>query len=162
MRPRRWLAAAFCLAGVAFAGASAAAKPRDGHVYDRCFAAVGRYYHINPLLLRAIAKQESNFDPRAVNDSNTNGSTDYGLMQINSMWLPILATIGIDAQRLLNEPCVNIAVGGLILHGNIKRYGMSWEAVGAYNAASPDKRKRYAARVAQHLKVELAQAGFDR
>lgn len=161
MSPRRWVAVALCLLGVAFASTVAAAQPSDGHVYDRCFAAVGRYYHINPLLLRAIAKQESNFDPHAVNDGNADGSADYGLMQINSMWLPILAAVGIDAQRLLNEPCVNIAVGGLILHDNIKRYGMSWEAVGAYNASSPEKRKRYAAHVAQHLKIELARAGLD-
>lgn len=149
------------LAGIALAllamasAASAAGRTNPhGHQYDRCFAIVGHYYHINPLLLRAIAKKESHFDPHATN-RNRNGSWDIGLMQINSGWLPVLARAGIDARRLIQDPCVNIAVGGLILHQNIQQYGMSWKAVGAYNAVTPSKRKRYAAGVAQNLLAEL-------
>jgi hypothetical protein len=33
-----------------------------------------------------IAKHESAFDPKAINTSNSNGTTDYGLYQINSIW----------------------------------------------------------------------------
>jgi hypothetical protein len=40
----------------------------------------------------AIARAESQWNPDAVNDQNTNGSTDYGLMQINSVHQSLLAT----------------------------------------------------------------------
>ncbi len=149
-----WLAA---VALVCALPATAATAGKDGHQFDRCFAAAGRYYHINPLLLRAIARTESSFDPHAIN-RNTDGSMDLGLMQINSTWLPTLARAGIDAKRLLTDPCLNVAVGALILRDDIKRYGISWTAVGAYNAASPNKRVRYAAKVVRNLRTELALA----
>lgn len=157
MRAGRAILAAIAIVALACATEATAA---DGHQYDRCFATVGHYYHINPLLLRAIARQESHFNPRATN-SNGNGSTDVGLMQINSMWFPMLRRAGINPERLVTDPCLNIAVGGLILSNNIKHYGMSWTAVGAYNAATPWKRDRYAAQVAHKLLHELRAVNAD-
>lgn len=40
----------------------------------------------------AIAKAESQWNPLAINDQNSNGSTDFGLMQINSVHASLLAT----------------------------------------------------------------------
>lgn len=155
MRTAAVLLAALCL--TCALPASAAKSGSDGRQFDRCFSTVGSYYHINPLLLRAIARTESHFNPAAIN-RNGDGSVDLGLMQINSQWLPTLAQAGIDAHRLLSDPCLNVAVGALILRDDIKRYGVSWKAVGAYNAASPEKRVRYAAKVVRSLRTELAQA----
>lgn len=155
MRVAAVLLAALCLTGSL--PATAAKRGSDGRRFDRCFATVGSYYHINPLLLRAIARTESRFNPAAIN-RNGDGSVDLGLMQINSQWLPTLAQAGIDAHRLLSDPCLNVAVGALILRDDIKRYGVSWKAVGAYNAASPEKRVRYAAKVVRNLRTELALA----
>jgi len=50
-----------------------------------CFEEAGSQYGISPQLLWSIAKTESNFNPRAIN-RNSNGTYDYGLMQINSSW----------------------------------------------------------------------------
>lgn len=144
---RRLLLALVMLAGLGAASAATAASPQP---YLACFTYVGHYYHINPQLLLAIAEQESNFNPRAVN-RNTNGSMDLGLMQINSSWLPSLARLHVSAVELLTKPCLNIAVGAAILHDNVSRMGMTWGAVGAYNAASPSKRARYARQIARRL-----------
>lgn len=115
------------------------------HPLTECMESAGARYRINPVLLWSIAKVESGFSPIAEN-SNANGSTDIGVMQINSAWLPSLTRYGIDRQKLKN-PCVNIHVGAWILARNIRRYGYNWEAVGAYNAVTAAKRVNYARRV---------------
>ncbi|WP_063657518.1 lytic transglycosylase domain-containing protein [Candidatus Arsenophonus triatominarum] len=48
-----------------------------------CFDKAGSYYQIAPDYLRAIAWQESNFNPHAKN-KNKDGSLDLGVMQINT------------------------------------------------------------------------------
>lgn len=58
-----------------------------------CWAEIGQRYNINPYLLGAIAKTESNFKANAVRQ-NKNGTRDIGVMQINSLWLPELAKYG--------------------------------------------------------------------
>lgn len=113
-----------------------------------CFDDAARRYYVNPDLLRAIARVESNMNPRAINHSNENGSYDIGLMQINSSWLPVLARYGIKEEDLF-DPCVNVHVGAWILAQNFRDLGFNWQAIGAYNARSPEKRLRYALKVYQ-------------
>ncbi|RMD70265.1 MAG: lytic transglycosylase, partial [Gammaproteobacteria bacterium] len=69
-------------------------------------------------------------------------SQDIGIMQINTRWLPVLKAHGIGREDLF-DACLNIFVGAWVLAGNIERFGPTWEAVGAYNAASRNKRRRY-------------------
>lgn len=107
-------------------------------------------------LLYAIARTESGLNPQAIG-CNTNGSRDIGLMQINSAWLPTLASHGIG-ERDLFEPCTNIHVGAWILAGNVARLGYTWEAVGAYNAATPALRRAYVEKVRRHLPAPNAAA----
>jgi len=97
--------------------------------------------------LRAIAKVESSFRPRIVNRSNKDGSEDVGLMMINSSHFGRLAKRGITRNRLLDDPCTNVKVGAEILAGNIRRYGLTWRAVGAYNAKTEWKREVYVHKV---------------
>ncbi|HEU0197436.1 MAG TPA: lytic transglycosylase domain-containing protein [Nevskiaceae bacterium] len=150
MHRRSELRAATLVALVALAlPVAAVAKP-----YAACFATVGNYYHINPLLLEAIAHHESDFNPIALHH-NPNGSWDIGVMQINSSWIPTLRRAGVDPNRLVQDPCLNIAVGGAILALNIHHYGLSWRAVGAYNAVTPWKQDRYAAAIERRLLIEL-------
>lgn len=110
-----------------------------------CVAEAAQYQGIDPVLLLAIAQHESGLRPQAVNQ-NGNGTRDIGLMQINSTWLPTLAKYGIEQQTLM-DPCVNAYIGAWILKQAIVRYGSTWLAVGAYNAASRDKQIRYISRI---------------
>lgn len=115
-----------------------------------CWEEAGRKYGVNPYLLYAIAKTESGLNPRAINRDNKNGSYDVGLMQINSFWFPTLRKYGISEEQLY-QPCVSIEVGAWILAQNIRRLGNSWNAVGAYNAANPALREKYALKVYRNV-----------
>ncbi|OHX10812.1 invasion protein IagB [Chromobacterium sphagni] len=117
-----------------------------------CWEQAGRMFNIEPDLLYAIAQQESGLRPEATG-RNRDGSLDLGLMQINSLHLPRLRRLGIDEKQLLGNACLSVIVGASILSDMMKRYGYSWEAVGAYNAGvSPERRMlrmRYARQVWQ-------------
>lgn len=112
-----------------------------------CFEEAGIQYGINPQILRAIAKVESNFNPTAVN-YNTNGSYDFGLMQINSIWAP---TIGKERWNSLGDPCASVKTGAWILSMCMEKYGYTWKAIGCYNSQTPDKRDRYSMKVFAQL-----------
>jgi len=114
-----------------------------------CWDDAAQRYQVSSALLYAIARTESGLNPQAIG-RNRNGSRDIGLMQINSTWLPKLATHGIH-ERDLFEPCTNIHVGAWILADNVSRLGYTWEAVGAYNATNPALRHAYIEKVRRHL-----------
>lgn len=107
-----------------------------------CFAAAAAYQHVSPLVLRAIAWQESHGNADTIH-RNANGSVDYGMMQINSIHLPVLARYGVTATDLMN-PCASIFVAAWYLHRKVVKYGYTWSAVGAYHSESPVERDRYA------------------
>ncbi|HEY6008232.1 MAG TPA: lytic transglycosylase domain-containing protein [Geobacteraceae bacterium] len=126
------------------------------NAYPFCFDEAGAEYGINPLILRAIAKVESNFDPRALNQ-NKNGSYDFGLMQINSSWAPVL---GLERWNTLGDACYSVKTGAWILANCMSKYGYSWEAIGCYNSQTPGKRDKYARAVFRQLKlIERQEAG---
>ena len=117
-----------------------------------CYEEAGNRYGISPNLLYAISKGESSFNPIAIN-YNSNGSYDYGLMQINSSWEPTLRKLNIPWDTLA-DPCTNVMVGAWVLSQCIRDYGYTWPAVGCYNSRTPSKRDRYAARIARIIRQE--------
>jgi soluble lytic murein transglycosylase-like protein len=130
-----------------------------------CWEDAALRYGVDARLLVAIAQQESSLKPEAINRSHAErtGSIDIGLMQINSRWLTILDLYGIRASDLL-DPCTNLQVGAWILAQAFRRYGVTWEAVGAYHAGCTElrppecaaMRTRYATAVYQRLQHNVA------
>ena len=118
-------------------------------VQAACFDQAAKRYNVPVTLLKAISTVESGGRVTA-RHTNKNGSFDIGHMQINSSWLPTLAKYNINEDRLW-DPCINTNIGAWVLSHNIARYGLTGEAVGAYNAASKDKRLVYARKVAAVL-----------
>ena len=98
-----------------------------------CFDMAGRDYRIDPDLLRAISWQESHFIIGAI---GRNPVTGYGsgLMQIDSQHFDELSRYGIKSDHLLTDACLNIYTGAYYLAKAFRKWGVSWDAVGAYNA----------------------------
>ncbi|GHK90144.1 hypothetical protein ECZC01_49720 [Escherichia coli] len=107
---------------------------------DFCFIQAGKRYLIAPELLKTIAQQESGLVATAINhNKNKSGkiiSTDYGIMQINSVHIPELKKLGVikNKDELLKKPCLNIHTGAWILARHFQRCGVNWECLGSYNA----------------------------
>lgn len=112
-----------------------------------CFDDAGKAFGISPALLEAIARTESNMNPKALN-RNTNGTIDMGLMQINSSWVKPLA---LKPSEIMSDPCYNTFIGARILRQCIDRHGNSWEAVGCYNATKKQKRVDYSWKVYKRI-----------
>src|ERR1700761_501204 len=121
-----------------------------GQAHADCFDEAARYQKVNPLILRAIAWQESHNRPDALH-KNANGSTDYGLMQINSVHLPTLALYGISSNTLM-EPCKNVYIAAWHLRQQMNKYGNTWQAVGAYHSETPSLRDQYAQQIVDILR----------
>lgn len=150
------LLALTCAMGVAAPVSASGSMPM---AWEQCFIAAGTRYGVNPLLLRAIARQESSFRHDAIG-KNTNGTRDLGVMQINTWWLGTLRQAGID-ETMLMDPCLNIHVGAWILANEIARHGLTWTAVGAYHSPTDWRRADYAVKVNRHLMRELRALGIN-
>lgn len=107
----------------------------------QCVVKAAERHSVNPWVLKAILKVESNFKPGAVT-RNTNGTVDLGMAQINSIHLKELSKYGIAEGDLLN-PCVSIYVAAWHLAKQHRRHGNTWFAVGAYHSATPCFNARY-------------------
>lgn len=130
------------------------AAPVWGVSLDACFDDAGLHYGVSPLLLKAIAYQESSLRPEAFNQNrDKTGSVDVGLMQINSVHHKKLEDDFSLSLDQINQPCQNIILGAWVLAHCIHVFGNNWEAVGCYNAGTArteiqrTRRARYASKI---------------
>jgi soluble lytic murein transglycosylase-like protein len=84
---------------------------------------------------------------------NTDGSADLGVMQINTRWIgPLARHTGLPEnvvrQRLIHEPCFNIATAGAIMSIYLHdESGNLLCAVGDYHSHTPTLNQSYQAKV---------------
>jgi len=129
------------------------------HPFENVFFKIGEQFRIDPYLLMAISlKENPQANPKAIN-YNKNGTKDYGLMQINSIWLPELKEkFGIEKWMLFN-PEINIFAGAYILSKCILEFGSTWEAVARYHTYKKERGRRYMISV---LRIYLKLKGKSR
>lgn len=118
-----------------------------------CVEPAARYHKVNPLILDAILAVESGHNPGAIG-KNANGTTDWGIGQINTIHLEELRRHGIGADQLL-DGCKGTYVAAWLLARQMRRYGNTWFAVGAYHSVTPSHNQRYQTLV----QTQLARAG---
>lgn len=95
--------------------------------YDTCFRKTAQEYGLPVPLLFAVARGESDFNPKAKSSANA-----IGLMQI--LWPGTANHLGIYNKSDLYDPCINIAAGGRYLKQLLTRYkGNLHLTLAAYN-----------------------------
>ncbi|MBN3264693.1 lytic transglycosylase domain-containing protein [Pectobacterium brasiliense] len=109
--------------------------------YD-CITEAAMCFQINPLLIKAIIFQESGNRQHAIT-KNKNNTIDIGLMQINSIHLKELSSIGISEKKLRENSCVNVFSGSWILYKTIQKHGYSWDGIGKYHSSTPHHHDKY-------------------
>lgn len=121
--------------------------------YMDCFRAAAQEYDLPLVLLLAVARGESNFDPHAKSDRNC-----LGIMQIK--WPETAKEVGVTRKEDLFEPCVNIHAGARYLSWLLDRFeGDVHLAVAAYNYGPnavcfshiPEGAEAYAEYIQRHL-----------
>lgn len=76
---------------------------------------------------------------------NTNGTVDYGPMQINTVWAKKLEKdFGVTPEMLTDDFCMSIRAGAYILRYEINLAGGDfWDGVGHYHSRTPHHKRRY-------------------
>jgi soluble lytic murein transglycosylase-like protein len=116
-----------------------------------CMALVAATYQLPPRVLPAIQAVEGGRVGTV--RSNTNGSQDLGVMQVNTLWLATLARrSGLPEaevrDRLVHDACFNIAAAGLIFRIYLNEaQGDLMRAVGYYHSHTPERSLRYQSKV---------------
>lgn len=106
-------------------------------------------YHVPAMLIISVLLTEQGRKGSAT--ANTNGTFDYGPMQINTIWLNKLRPYGYTKEDIQYNPCANVWVGTWILSqriadADITGYGIGY-GVGSYNSYTPNKNYRYKSKV---------------
>ena len=92
--------------------------------------AAAQQFGVPPNIALGVASHESGFNPNAVNH-NTNGTTDYGVMQLNTL---TVQTMGVSDPM---DPQQNINAGVQLLSNLLNQYGgNTYNALWAYASGS--------------------------
>jgi len=115
--------------------------------YDTYFQAASKQFNIPFLLLKSIALTENYKFKSNIKKKNKNKTYDYGIMQINSIWLKKLQ---LKEKHILN-PRINIFVAAYILRQIINKYGYSWESIGLYHSSTEKYKNKWLKRLKSNL-----------
>lgn len=115
-----------------------------------CFEFAAQRYQVNETILKAIAVHESRLIP-GMQNRNSNGTEDLGLMGINTVHLLELSKFGVDRERLM-DACSNVQAGAWLLQKKIRKWGNTWKAIGAYHSENGSYSELYQERIMSELK----------
>lgn len=120
-----------------------------------CMLMASHYYSVPLPILQAVHAVEGGKVGQQVGPNN-NGTYDLGPMQINTLWLPMLAehwgTSRQQAKRWVrDDACTNTHVAAWILKKNHLDSGNWYQAIKRYHSATPGIGDRYARKVIRIL-----------
>ena len=142
------LAAAVAIGGSLILATSSPAANGD---VVRCLQAAAEAHHL-PLAVDLILLRVEGGSVGAVT-RNTNDTVDIGPMQVNTIWVPMVArhwqASHADTYAALRDNfCANVEAGSWILRQAIdEAHGDLWEGVGLYHSHDPSFKADYLRRV---------------
>lgn len=92
-------------------------------------------YHVPATVILSVIKKENGRNGDA--NKNTNNTVDYGVMQINSIWLPKISAYGYTKEDIQYDACKNVLVGTWILSQSIAGCSNMWSGIGNYHSRTP-------------------------
>lgn len=107
----------------------------------QCINTAAIYFHVPATLILSVIKKENGRNGQAV--KNKNNSYDYGVMQINSIWLPKISGYGYTKEDIQFNACKNVFVGTWILAQSIAEGKDVWQGVGNYHSHTWEHNNAY-------------------
>ena len=124
-------------------------------VLAACLMMASQTYSVPPAVMVGIMQVEGGRVGQQV--LNTNGSYDLGPMQINTIWVPRLASYwNVDentAKRWIrDDPCTNLGVAAWILRRHMNETGSLPRAIAYYHSRTPSLGYSYKNRVVSAMR----------
>jgi soluble lytic murein transglycosylase-like protein len=126
------------------------------HVFATCLMVAASSYQVPPAVLFGIYDVEGGKVGQAVGP-NKNGTYDLGPMQINTLWVPVLAKhwdiTEPQAKHLLkNDACTNANVAAWILRNHLDETKSLPRAIAHYHSRTPHIGYRYKKKVIEAMR----------
>lgn len=122
---------ALCLAlSIVPSVASAAAAS-----YQHCIDKASRDFSVPSVVIESIIEVEGG--KVGTKSKNSDGSYDYGIMQINTWWFrhgPLRKQYNVSIEEVTNNACINIYIGTWILATELANAKDFWTGIGNYNS----------------------------
>jgi hypothetical protein len=132
-----------------------------------CTLAAARLYHLPPVILVILLNVEGGQLGKM--HGNSNGTVDIGPMQVNQIWLPVIAAhwqagIRRTFHALRDNFCANVTAGAFILHRAIAQaHGHLWQGVAIYHSEAPRYQSAYLRAVLAEVRhLQTASVGSAR
>ena len=118
------------------------------HERVECSIQAANHYHIPPLVMLAVAEQEGGKPGQKIR--NSNGTYDYGAMQINTVSLADLRSYGINENHVLAEGCYPYYLAAWRIAGHITNDpGDLWQRAANYHSRTPYYNRLYREKLRQ-------------
>ena len=123
-----------------------------------CLMLAAQTYSVPPAVLVGIHQVEGGKVGQAVGP-NDNGSYDLGPMQINTLWMPLLAEKwGVSENTayrwVRDDPCTNMGVSAWILRTHMNETGSLARAIAHYHSRTPKFGHPYKGRVVKAMRAK--------
>lgn len=115
-----------------------------------CINQAAIMYHVPAKLIISVLRTEGGKKGSAT--SNSNGTYDYGPMQINSVWLKQLRSYGYSVKVLRYNSCLNIKAGTWILAKAIASEQQLWQGVGNYHSHTQNLNLQYQQKISREYR----------
>ena len=127
-----------------------------------CVQHVAESSGVHPDILFAIAMVEGG-EVGKVSPANKNGSQDIGFMQINSIHLPRLKKMGVTAQQLRDDGCINFKVAAWRVASvtnnrtNLSDPDSYLQSIAAYHSYTEEHNRAYAKKLNKAFELMYSQ-----